>query len=90
MARIQISIDDELLEKVDNYTKKRYISRSGLISFLLNQHLMTYDLVEQLRVTNSKLSQIKNFKELDDEELKERIDELDLILSMMNDIGNLK
>ena len=36
MKRINISIDEELLNKIDSYAKKRYLSRSGLISLALS------------------------------------------------------
>ena len=30
--KVQISIDDELVKRVDNYADKNYLTRSGLIS----------------------------------------------------------
>ena len=39
MKRINITIDDELLNKIDSYSKKRYLSRSGFISFVLSTYL---------------------------------------------------
>ena len=43
IKRINITIDEELLNNVDSYSKKRYLSRSGLISFVLSAFL---DVVE--------------------------------------------
>ena len=39
ITRINITIDDELLNKIDSYAKKRYLSRSGLIAFVLSTYL---------------------------------------------------
>lgn len=39
MKRINITIDEDLLNRIDSYTKKRYGSRSGLIAFVLSTYL---------------------------------------------------
>ena len=43
IKRINITIDDVLLNKIDSYSKKRYLSRSGLISAVLSGYLDFYD-----------------------------------------------
>ena len=45
ITRINITIDEDLLNKIDSYSKKRYLSRSGLISAVLSGYL---DTVEQV------------------------------------------
>lgn len=39
LKRINITIDDELLNKIDSYSKKRFVNRSGLISYVLSSYL---------------------------------------------------
>lgn len=39
MKRINITIDEDLLTRIDSFTKKRYGSRSGLIAFVLSTYL---------------------------------------------------
>lgn len=39
MAKVQISLDDELLERIDFYAKKTYATRSGLIARVLVEFL---------------------------------------------------
>lgn len=39
IRRINITIDEDLLNKIDSYSKKRYVTRSGLISFVLSMYL---------------------------------------------------
>lgn len=39
IKRINITIDEDLLNKVDSYLKNRYLSRSGLISLVLSSYL---------------------------------------------------
>ena len=43
MKRINITIEEDLLNRIDSYTKKRYGNRSGLIAFILSNYL---DIVE--------------------------------------------
>jgi len=39
ILKINISLDDELMKRTDNYADKNYMSRSGLISLALTQYL---------------------------------------------------
>lgn len=49
MAKITISLDDELVKRTDNYADKNYMSRSGLISLSLTQYLNSYDIVDAVK-----------------------------------------
>lgn len=48
MAKINISIDDELLKKADKFAKKIYTSRSGLISIALVNYMNNQDVITKL------------------------------------------
>lgn len=39
IKRINITIDENLLNKIDSYSKNRYLSRSAFISFVLSTYL---------------------------------------------------
>ena len=54
MAKINISIDDELLKKADNSAKKIYTSRSGLISIALVNYMNNQDVITKLLFENNK------------------------------------
>lgn len=54
MAKINISIDDELLKKADNFAKKIYTSRSGLISIALVNYMNNQDVITKLLFENNK------------------------------------
>ena len=47
IKRINITIDDDLLNKIDFYSKKRYLTRSGLISYVLSAYLESSDVKGQ-------------------------------------------
>lgn len=48
MAKINISIDDELLKKADKFAKKIYTSRSGLISIALVNYMNNQESIIKL------------------------------------------
>lgn len=37
--KVQVSLDEKLVERIDNYAFANYMSRSGLISFATTQYL---------------------------------------------------
>ena len=50
MAKVQISIDDGLLARIDDYADSNYMSRSGLITFATNQFLSTAQMVMNISI----------------------------------------
>ena len=63
--KIQISIDDELAERIDSYAKKTYTSRSGLISIACTQYLMASELPLQINALTHACRTIAEKNELD-------------------------
>ncbi len=49
MAKINISIDDGLLERIDNYADNNYMSRSGLITHACSQFLNSYEIMKVVK-----------------------------------------
>jgi metal-responsive CopG/Arc/MetJ family transcriptional regulator len=47
--KIQISIDDRLLERVDKYADENYMSRSGFASLAMSQYLNQNDMLNLLK-----------------------------------------
>ena len=60
MAKINISIDDELLKKADNFAKEIYTSRSGLISRALVNYMNNQEAITKLLFENNKNNYDKN------------------------------
>lgn len=74
--KVQITLDDELMHRIDAYADENYMTRSGLISFscvqFLNQQEV-FSLVKQMSVTLQKIAETGNVdaetrRELDDYE----------------------
>lgn len=40
--KVQITLDDELMKKIDNYADENYMSRSGLIGLACSQYLIQF------------------------------------------------
>lgn len=65
MAKINISIDDELLKKADKFAKKIYTSRSGLISIALVNYMNNQEAITKLLFENNKNNYDVNTNELE-------------------------
>lgn len=44
--KVQITLDDDLMRRVDEYADKNYMSRSGLLSFAITKYLNEADVVK--------------------------------------------
>jgi metal-responsive CopG/Arc/MetJ family transcriptional regulator len=81
--KIQISIDDRLLERVDKYADENYMSRSGFASLAMSQYLNQNDmlnLLKELTVAVRKISETGTI----DEETKKTLEELQYVYNMCN------
>lgn len=47
--KVQITLDDALMERIDSYADKNYMSRSGLISFACTQFLNNADVTSAVK-----------------------------------------
>lgn len=71
MAKINISIDDDLLKRADNYADSNYTSRSGLLSTALVEYLNAREMVSAVRKLNITLEKIAENGECDKDTLQE-------------------
>lgn len=60
MAKLQISINDELLEKIDKCCSDNYMTRSGLISLACVQYVNQTEIVNALKGMENSLKKIAN------------------------------
>lgn len=71
--RVQISIDDNLLEKIDEYAKKNYLSRSGFISMASVQYLNQLEVADAMHQLNFLLEKLVLEGKADDETKKQML-----------------
>ena len=83
MAKVQISIDDDLLVKVDDYCKKNCITRSGFISMMCSQWLQKEELTKTLNIFQGVMLKVTEGKDLPPEQQQE-LDDYMRLVSMFN------
>lgn len=63
--KISISIDDNLLEMIDNFAEENYMTRSGFLTLVSKNYLQQQEVVKTLGSLRSTLDTIKCSGELD-------------------------
>lgn len=71
MAKINISIDDELLEKIDNLAEDNFTSRSGFISMGMNEFVKSKEIVSAIKSMSVSMAKIATMGTIDEETQKE-------------------
>lgn len=69
--KINISINDDLLARVDKYVDQNYTTRSGVIAFALSQYLASQEVFGLLRSMNIAMQRIADQGTVDEETYKE-------------------
>lgn len=71
MAKVQISIDDDLLHRADMYADSNYMSRSGLITLCLAQYLNSNDVIRAVQDMAVSMRKIADTGNLDQDTIKQ-------------------
>lgn len=79
--KVQISLDDKLMERIDGYAEQNYMSRSGLISFACTQFLNQADVVRAIVDMGVCMNKIAEKGMVDEETMKE-LEDLERICRM--------
>ncbi|NLB32785.1 MAG: hypothetical protein GX818_03335 [Tissierellia bacterium] len=69
--KVNITVDDALMERIDNYAKKNYLSRAGLMALACNDYINAREvmmLVKDMALAMRKIADTGNF---DDETIKQ-------------------
>ncbi len=82
MAKINISIDDDLLERLDRVAKSNYMSRSGLISTACAQFINANEVVVYVKEMALCMRKIADSGSVDEETL-EKLDEFERISQLL-------
>lgn len=76
MAKVNITIDDKLLERIDRYTEENYMSRSGFFSFSANQILLQSEVMLAVNKLTLAFQRIADTGDVNEETKKELEDYL--------------
>lgn len=76
MSKVNISIDDDLIKRIDNYADSHYMSRSGLISIACDEYLSNreiWTILPDISVTLKKIADKGNV----DHETMEKLEDFE-------------
>lgn len=80
--KVQISLDDALVNRIDSYADSNYMSRSGLISLACTQYLNSADVIRavcEMSVAMKKIADVGTV----DEETKKQLDDFQRLSAML-------
>ena len=83
MAKINITMDDALLERADNFADNNYTSRSGLISLALRQYLDSQELTQAIKSMCFSMQVIAEKGEVSKEQYKQ-LEEFKILVDMLS------
>lgn len=84
-VKAQITLDDELMRRIDSYADECYMSRSGFISLACVQYLNqqeAFRLVKEMSVTLKKIAETGNV----DEETRRELDDYERLCRMITSV----
>lgn len=82
MAKVQISIDDKLLERIDNYADDNYVSRSGLISLGMAEFLNSKEVIGLVKDMSLAVRKIADNSVVDDETMN-KLEDFERVCKML-------
>lgn len=82
MAKFQVSMDDELLARIEEYADRNYTTRSGAISLACNQLVMADDMRRAIRTMALAMKRIAESNEID-EQSKTDLQAFEMLAKMM-------
>lgn len=80
--KMQITMDDKLVERLDNNAEKNYMSRSGLISYAVTQYLNQADVMMAVTDISVAFKKIAEKGTIDNDTL-EQLEDFDRLCRMM-------
>lgn len=69
--KINISLDEELVKRIESYSDANYMSRSGFISLACTQYLAQADVVTAIKTLTLALQKIADTGAVDSETMKQ-------------------
>lgn len=73
MAKVNISINDDLLSRLDNFADENYTSRSGLITTALTEYFNSREMILLVKNLSLAIGKVAESGEVDDETIKMKV-----------------
>lgn len=84
MKKVQISIDEQLLDRIDTYADQTYMSRSGLITLACSQYLNQAEIVYAIKDLSLAMQKIAKDKKIDSKTM-EQLEDFERLSRMLVD-----
>lgn len=81
--KVQISVDDELMKRVDTFADENYMSRSGLITIALTQYLNQADVAKAIKEMSISIKKMADTGKVDHNTI-EQIEDFHRLAVMLN------
>lgn len=81
MAKFQVSMDDELATRLEEYADRHFMTRSGVVTMACNQLLLTEDVQRSIKTIALAMRRIADSNKIDDKS-KEELREFELLAKM--------
>lgn len=81
--KVGITLDDELMKRIDEYADNNYMSRSGLISLACTQYLNTSDVAQAIKDMSLAMRKIADSGKVDDETM-EQLEDMERFCKFLN------
>lgn len=79
--KVQITLDDALMERVDSYADENYMSRSGLLSLAVTQFLNTAEVTKAVKDMAVSMRKIADTGSID-HETREQLEDFERLAKM--------
>lgn len=85
--RVQLSLSEELVSKLDKYAKDNFMTRSALVSFACNQFLTSFEILDLMRQATLCIRKISDEGVVDEKAMKE-LEDMEYLLKMISSRRN--
>ncbi|MDE5583646.1 MAG: hypothetical protein K2J08_08070 [Ruminococcus sp.] len=82
MVRVNLSLSEELVAKLDKYAKDNFMTRSALVSFACNQFLTSFEIVDLMRQATLCMREIAD-KGIADEKAMKELEDMEYLLKLI-------
>lgn len=80
--KVNITFNDDLMKRIDDYADRNYMSRSGLISFAVTQFLNGQQMISAVQDMSVCMRKIADSGQVD-EETEKKLQELEIIAKVL-------
>lgn len=81
--KVQISLDDNLVARLDEYAEDNYLSRSGCISLALTQYLNQQDVTKAIKDLAFSMRKIADTGKISAEQM-EQLEDMERLAKMLS------